>query len=214
MSEARSDPRHPEPGRPGADRRAGDDRDLLGLRELRLQDRPLRAPQLARVDGLDRLHGAEDQAAGLDRRDLGHPAAQAVHGGEDRIRPRPHVVRRSSTWCSSCRACCSPCPTASAARSNRRPHTACTTKQAHRQPEHSPRSTAMQATINGIRMNYDGRRPGQGHGRRAAPFAGHQPDALGRADGGADAALSRGAVRCARPRQDRGDRRRPTISRR
>ncbi len=72
---------------------AAADRDLLGLRELRLQDRPHQPSRLAGVDGQDRFHGAEDQAAGLDRCHLGDPAPEAVHGGEDRHRPRADVVR-------------------------------------------------------------------------------------------------------------------------
>ena len=83
-----SDPRAPRPRRSGTDRLARRHRHLLGLRELRLQDRPQQASRLARVDGHDRFHRAQDQAAVVDRRHLGHPATEAVHVDHHRVGSR------------------------------------------------------------------------------------------------------------------------------
>ena len=90
----RRDPRRPHPRGPDPHRVPHRDRDLLGLRELRVADRGGPARGLARMDVEDRLHGAQAQAHVVDRRDLGRPAPQVVHERPEERRPRSRLARR------------------------------------------------------------------------------------------------------------------------
>ncbi len=50
------------------------------------------AQGLARLDGQDRLHGAQAEAHVVDRRDLGDPGPEGLHEPQEHFRSRPDVV--------------------------------------------------------------------------------------------------------------------------